>query len=417
MAIPQNQQIQARKINRRTGVAFLALAVALLLLLAATLPAQAQTFTVLYTFKGTASGDGQYPSGGLVLDRAGNLYGVAGGGAFNLGTVFKLDASGPERVLYHFGSHPGDGTGPQGALVMDGAGNLYGITMAGGDPTCRCGGVFKLGAHGMTVLHNFSGSPDGAEPFGGLFRQPWGVLYGTTWTGGTRGYGTVFRLDLSGNETVVHSFWGGDGGYPLGPLVGGGATGILYGTVQGGINGSSYWGTAYKLTTNGKESVLHRFSGGADGAVPAAGLILDKAGNVYGTTYSGGAFGWGEVFKFDTNGNETVLYSFTGHADGGSPEGALVQDAAGNFYGTTAQGGTLAPACAVNVAGGCGVVFKLDPNGNETVLHTFSGADGATPSITGLVQDEAGNLYGTTAYGGDLSVCGGGCGVVFKITP
>lgn len=181
-------------------------------------------------------------------------------------------------------------------------------------------------------------------------------------------------------------------------------------------------GTQAAAGEPGKNSytVLYNFSGGADGASPYAGLIRDEAGNLYSTTYGGGSAGAGVVFKLDPWGNETVLYSFTGGADGGNPDAGLIRDEAGNFYGTTLAGGNLSsPSCLP--ARGCGVVFKLDPWGKETVLYSFSGgADGGFP-MAGLIRDTWGNLYGTAAFGGNLTspLCAffGGCGVVFKLDP
>lgn len=174
--------------------------------------------------------------------------------------------------------------------------------------------------------------------------------------------------------------------------------------------------------------MLYSFTGGADGGVPAAGLIQDEAGNLYGTTLAGGdlncapapGFGCGSVFKLKPNGKEIALYSFTGGADGFEPVAGVVQDSKGNLYGTAGSGGDL--SCAPGEGSGCGVVFKVSPNGKETVLYSFGGgSDGASPAA-GLIWDGKGNLYGTTPYGGDLSSsnpsCGGiGCGVVFKLTP
>jgi uncharacterized repeat protein (TIGR03803 family) len=181
--------------------------------------------------------------------------------------------------------------------------------------------------------------------------------------------------------------------------------------------GTSGAGVVFKLDSAGNETVLYTFKGMPDGSEPQAGLIQDAAGNFYGTTIFGGKGNCqyrscGVVFKLDTNGNETVLYRFTGGADGGNPTAGLVIDSAGNLYGTTLLGGP--PGCQDFV---CGVVFKLDPSGKETVLHTFSGGTGFGP-YAGLLMDPAGNLYGTTYFGGNLNDCNGqGCGVVFKITP
>jgi len=218
----------------------------------------------------------------------------------------------------------------------------------------------------------FAGPPrDGLSPWSGLFRGTAGSLYGTTAGGGAFNYGEVFRLDSNGRETGSYSFTGGaDGGYP-------------------------YYGA----------------------------LLRDGAGNLYGTAAYGGSgscsgppAGCGVVFKVDKTGKETVLHSLAGSpTDGANPFGGLVRDTAGNLYGTTYNGGSV--SCSSGGITGCGVVFKLDTAGNETVLYRFTGgANGANPQA-GLILDAAGNLYGTTVYGGDLGCAGLGCGVVFKITP
>src|SRR5271157_4610665 len=274
------------------------------------------------------------------------------------------------------------------------------------------------------VLYTFTGSPDGAVSDGGLVRDAQGNLYGTTSQGGdpacTNGCGTVFKVNTTGNETVLYSFTGGaDGAYPGAGLLRD-AQGNLYGTTgQGGAlacNAPNGCGTVFKVDTTGKETVLYSFTGGADGSTPEAGLLPDAQGNLYGTTSQGGdpacTNGCGTVFKVDTTGKETVLYSFTGLPDGASPTAGLVQDAQGNLYGTTSQGGD--PACT----NGCGTVFKVDTKGKKTVLYSFTGgADGAIP-YAGLARDAPGNLYGTAQRGGNLACTGptNGCGTVFKLT-
>jgi uncharacterized repeat protein (TIGR03803 family) len=219
--------------------------------------------------------------------------------------------------------------------------------------------------------------------------------------------------------TVLHAFTAFSGGrFSTASLVRD-AAGNLYGTTVLGGNlacgSGSGCGVVFKLDTTGKETVLHRFTGGVDGANPSAGLVQDAAGNLYGTTEGGGdlacggGFGCGVVFKLGTTGKETVLHSFTGGADGRDPNAGLVRDAAGNLYGTTRSGGDL--ACSV---AGCGVVFKLDTTSKETVLHSFT--LGGFPEA-GLLRDGAGKLYGTTFSGGSNACGGQGCGAVFKLTP
>jgi uncharacterized repeat protein (TIGR03803 family) len=332
---------------------------------------------VLYNFTGGA--DGSQPDAGLVQDAAGNLYGTTSqGGTSGAGVVFKVTPTGTAMVLYSF-TGPPDGSAPGAGLVRDLAGNLYGTTQIGGSSTActqdGCGTVFELSSTGTeTVLHSFVGDPtDGWQPLAGLVRDVAGNLYGTASLGGT-------------------------------------------GSCQGGA--CSFPGVVFKLSPSGTETVLYNFKGGADGGFPAAGLIQDSAGNLYGTTYAGGgASNAGVVFELircdsQPSGYEfKVLYSFTGGADGSQPQAGLVRDGAGNLYGTTVSGG----------ASGVGVVFKLTPTGTYTVLHSFTGgADGGYP-LAGLIRDGAGNLYGTTNLGG-LGVCkvngeSKGCGVVFRLAP
>jgi uncharacterized repeat protein (TIGR03803 family) len=226
----------------------------------------------------------------------------------------------------------------------------------------------------------------------------------------------VFKLDKTGKETVLYTFTGGrggkDGSYPDGVLIRD-AAGNLYGTTAYGGNYS--FGTVFKLDSTGKETVLYRFYGGWNGLNPVGGLIMDKAGDLYGATEGGGLFFDGTVFKLSPVMSKPVLHSFAGGADGSLPVAGVIADTAGNLYGTTQYGGGV--AC---FGGGCGTVFKLDNTGKETVLHSFTGGvDGAAP-VAGLVRDAAGNLYGTAYFAGDSgSLCTivGGCGVVFKITP
>ncbi len=383
------------------------------LVLAAGAAAQAQTFTVLHTF--TNSPDGTGPVGGLLRDAAGNLYGTTlRGGSFSSGTVFKLDPAGNETVLYSFtdtGS-PADGLDPYAAPVMDTAGNLYGTTRDGG--FFGIGIVFRLDTSGHeTVLHTFAPA-EGADPYAGVAMDAAGNLYGTTSAALALGVlGTVFKIDTAGNFTVLHFFTGSDGCSPSGGVIIAG--GNFYGTASG--CGSFGFGTVFKLDPLGNVTVLYSFkggsTGGSDGAAPTGGLIMDAAGNLYGTTIAGGSSNAGTVFKLDPSGNETVLYSFKGGSDGASPYlGSLITDAAGNLYGTTNVGGSGPCTGANQVLVGCGIVFKLDPAGNETVLHSFTGGnDGAFP-YAGLVMDAAGNLYGTASSFLAL----GGFGTVFKLT-
>jgi len=402
--------------------------------------------TALYSFSGGVSGGS--PSAAVFRNASGNVFGTTfSGGTAGGGVVFKLDAAGQERTLYSFPSAAG-GSNPHGSLIGDSAGNFYGTAYAGG--TANAGVVYKLGASGqVTPLYSFTGGSDGGQPFASVIRDPAGNLYGTTVSGGTAGAGVVYKLDPTGQETVLYTFTGGnDGGNPYAAVILDSA-GNLYGTTSAG--GAAGAGVVYKLDTTGQETVLYTFTGGTDGKGPYAGVIQDPAGNFYGTTYYGGTAGAGVVYKLNTAGQETVLYSFTGGADGGNPYAGVIRDSAGNLRGTAYFGGTagagvvymvnaasqetvlysftgltdggdpyagLARDAAGDLYGtasaggtGSGVVYKLNAAGQETVLHAFTGADGSGP-YAGVIGDSAGNLYGTTSAGGTA-----GAGVIFKLVP
>ena len=371
--------------------------------------AWARIETVLYSFcPENYCHDGAYPSTSLIFDQKGNLYGTTPyGGAYESGTVFKLTPDGKETVVHSFGGQNGDGFYPSVGLIVDREGNLYGTTASGG--SSFGGTVFKLTPAGKeTILYNFcaqSNCSDGASPGGLVFDQK-GNLYGTTLDGGIPnncylGCGVVFKLTPEGKETVLYSFCPrincSDGQFPEGSLVID-RKGNLYGTVsQGGAQGA---GAVFKITSGGKETVLHSFGTEGDGQYPEAGVIFDQIGNLYGTTDRGGAHGAGTVFKLAPAGKETVLYSFchsqTNCSNGAYPTAGLIFDQKGNLYGTTGGGGD-----------GYGTAFKLTAAGKETVLYNFCGqdncADGKQP-FGGLVFDQKGNLYGTTYIGG-LTVC------------
>ena len=353
------------------------------------------TETVLHSFTDT-NGDGAYPYGGLILDSAGSLYGTTTyGGANVYGTVFELPkGSATDTVLYSFTDTNGDGRNPHGGLIMDSAGNFYGTTEQGG--SVNGGIVFKLDAKGNeTVLDSFPPTDgDGANPHGGLIMDSAGNFCGITEQGGSVTDGIVFKLDAKGNETVLDSFPGtnGDGFYPYAGLILDSA-GNLYGTTRYG--GADYYGTVFELPKgSATDTVLYSFTGtNGDGANPEAGLIMDSAGNLFGTTFNGGANDYGTVFEVTPSGTETILHSFgpSGIGEAGEPNGSLVMDSAGNLYGTTEDGG----------AHDYGTVFEVTPSGTETVLYSFTATngDGAFP-YAGLIMDSAGNLYGTTENGG-----------------
>jgi uncharacterized repeat protein (TIGR03803 family) len=318
-------------------------------------------------------------------------------------------------VLYAF-TGKADGNGPFGGLVRDSAGNLYGTTIGGGDGLYPNGTVFKLSSRGkLTPLHGFAADrTEGVWPFAGLVRDSIGNLYGMTADGGTLGQGTIFKVSKKSKFSVLHSFSGNaDGGSPFGTLILDRA-GNLYGTTPYGGKprcpvGPGGCGVAFKLDLAGNETVLRTFINGRKGAQPSGALIRDAAGNFYGTADAGGHNGHGTVFRLDPAGNQTALHTFMGKADGEFPGPGLFQDAAGNLYGTAA-GGILG-----NGKSGAGVVFKIDTSGNYAVLYTFAGGSDGTGPNGSLIMDAAGNLYGTTLSSG--SCVHYVCGTAFKLDP
>jgi uncharacterized repeat protein (TIGR03803 family) len=416
---------------------FLSSMVILLLAIAGTPLAQAQTYEVLYRFHGKA--DGGAPDAGVIRDAAGNLYGTTAQGGdlqcdqpqtLGCGVVFKLSPTRKETVLHTF-TGGADGGFPEAGLLRDTAGNLYGTALSGGDLNCAagyeepgCGVVFKLDTAGKeTVLYTFTGGAEGAFPDADVIRDAAGNLYGIASGGGDYncfprggGCGVAFKLDTTGKETVLHTFTKGGSS----PVIQD-AAGNLYGAAGSGDTYGS--GVVFKLSTKTRKfTVLYKLiGGGADGSFLSS-LVRDAEGNLYGTTAQGGdlncfpPYGCGVAFKLDTAGKETVLHTFHGGADGGFPN-PVIRDVAGNLYGTTGIGGDL-NCQAGNEVPGCGVVFKLDTTGKETVLHTFTEKAGGIYPTASLIRDTAGNLYGTTIEGGDLKCFPpSGCGVVFKVTP
>lgn len=371
--------------------------------------AHAKGVQIVYAFKGRR--DGGYPQGGLIRDEEGNLYGTGNAyGRGNNGVVFKLTPDGNETVLYAFTGGE-DGGGPTDSLLMDKVGNLYGTTSDGGH--YGEGNVFKLSPDGTeTSLHSFGGEGDGFYPYGGLIADKRGNLFGTTMSGGANGiygFGTVFKVAPNGKETVLYSFKGGsDGSDPFATLIAD-AAGNFYGTTSGGDCCNDY-GTVFKLSPDGTETVLYAFTGGTDGRYPQAGLMADGEGNLYGTTEEGGSIGcggyrWGTVFKLTPAGSESVLYDFKGCHDGGSPGASLVEDLAGNFYGTTVEGGSSS-----NCDGfGCGTVFKIAPDGTEKILYSFKGGSDGSYPFAGVIA-RRGELFGAAT--GDLA---NGTGAIFKV--
>jgi uncharacterized repeat protein (TIGR03803 family) len=435
--------------------------VALLVTLFATPAAQAAHEKILHDFVDLPSGAN--PQANLIADTAGNLYGTTpNGGEFGYGAVFELspgkNGNSNETVLHSFASG-GDGAEPLSGLIFDNAGNLYGTTAMGGSlgqNSCTenryvdCGAVFELmpDGHGNwteSVLHRFNGYPnDGQNPFAGLISDAAGNLYGTTSGGGSYDRGTVFELTPGSNgswtETILYNFTGGaDGASPSASLIFDSA-GNLYSTTEYGgdmnCNGPSNTtscGTVFELTPNAggpwTEVVLHSFTY-VDGAYPVSNVIFDATGNLYGTTPDGPGFacnegGCGTVYRLTPNSDgswiETMIYNFAGGPDGVEPVAGLIFDGDGNLYGTTQYGGDL-ESCYK----GCGTVFQLTPRskGNwiEKVIHRFGqpthGQNDGLQPLSGLFLDQAGNLYGTAAYGGYQSCYDFfGCGTVFRLSP
>ncbi len=375
--------------------------------------AKARGPQILYTFTDVAYDTGS--TGPLLRDAAGDLYGVSlGGGSNSIGSVFELSPGGVLTTLHDFANVIGQPAHPVGGVVMDGAGNLYGEAALGGALNCTeifnredCGSVYKLAPDGtVTTLHAFQGGTDGDLPSGGLLLDKRGNLYGTTQYGGTPygcggTCGLVFEIAAGGTYTVLHNFQGGtDGGSPRSNLIVDRA-GNLYGTTYLGGSGGGY-GTVYKLARNGTETVLHAFQG-ADGSMPAAGVVMDATGNLYGTTEYGGdspSEGYGTVFKLSPDGTHTVLHSFAGNAsgsDGELPRDNLLIDKMGDLYGTTQWGGY---AYCHNE--GCGTLFKVANDGTYSQVYLFR-KDSVTGPIGGVTQDAKQNLYGSglapTYYG------------------
>src|ERR1035441_5091558 len=377
----------------------------------------AQTLTTLYSFcSQSRCPDGSEPRAGLVQATNGDLYGTttAGGIKGNGGTVFRITPGGTLATLYRFCAQANctDGTVPQAGLVQAANGDFYGTTSFGG--ANEHGTIFKITQGGtLTTLYSFCSQTkctDGAGPQAGLVQAANGDLYGTTNTAGANGgydYGTVFKITPGGTLTTLYSFCSQsgctDGALPVAGLVQA-ANGDFYGATYEG--GASNDGTIFKITPGGTLTTLYSFcsrSGCTDGAYPPAGLVQAANGDLYGTTYGGGANGgYGTVFKITPGGTLTTLHSFN-YTEGEGPNAGLVQAADGDFYGTTFFGGSN---------GNSGTIFKITPTGTLTTLHSFNGTDGEGP-VAGLVQAANGTFYGTT-YGGGAH---GGYGTVFKITP
>lgn len=362
--------------------------------------AQAAGFKVLTVFDGKSGGGS--PLAGLIRDKAGNLYGTTEqDGGYGGGTVFKILPDGSQFIVHSFPDPgtPNDGSYPAGPLVgADQDSWLAGTTLSGGAD--GLGTIFVILQDGTELIaHTFSGGSDGENPVGGMIAGTHGNYYGTAQAGGAHGYGVVYKYANGGNGSVkpVYAFTGGnDGANPVAGLVKDQA-GNLFGTTR---NGGAYGGgTLFKITPSGAFSVIWSFNGGnGDGTNPDSPLTFDPDGNLDGTTPSGGGYGYGAVFSINASGNGGSFAWFTNGSDGGNPEGGVAIDSAGDLFGTTAGG-----------ANGYGTVFELPKNGAITTLHAFTGGkDGAVPRGGVILAKD--HLYGTASSGGAH-----GAGTVFKL--
>jgi uncharacterized repeat protein (TIGR03803 family) len=384
---------------RRTGIwtAFLALSLTPLIAVANHPLCQwVSTLTTLHSFDGA---DGTNPATGLTQGSDGNFYGTTGyGGTDGIGTVFKITPTGVLTSLHSFGSSPTDGYEPFTRLVQGADGDFYGTTVD--YQTSEIGSIFKVSAAGVfTTLHALDlEGHEGSEP-SALIQGSDGNFYGTTNGQGSSDWGTVFKITPAGVLTTLHWFSYSDGAYPDAAVVEG-SDGNFYGTTFEG--GASSQGTVFKMTPSGVLTTLHTFSG-VDGGHPTAGLIVGSDGSFYGTTQLGGATGNGTVFKITPTNHWTyingrlvrsvsypltTLHSFAGAGTFTVYATSLIQGADGEFYGTTAYNGPV----------GEGTIFQMGADGTFTTLYTFNSSYQWQPS--GLIQGSDGNFYGTTRSGG-----------------
>ncbi len=420
--------------------------------------AHASKFEVIYSFEGGT--DGAQPVGTLRVDKLGNIVGATRAGGKNLrrepghppgkhcgkscGTIYGLSfaenktPTAVETVIYAFCSKKDctDGVVPLDNVISDKKGNLFGTTSGGGQSGCfddtGCGVVFKISPDGREhVLYTFTGGNDGGHPSSGVIADKQGNLYGTTVDGGImtcsdffdEGCGVLYKLARDGTQTILHSFCSEpsctDGWYPSGGLLEDKA-GNLYGTTSLGgdqtCNPGNGCGVVFKLSPSGTYTVLHTFRSDGDGINPQTALIMDKAGNLYGTTAFGGGSNCtrgqdscGTVFKVAPDGTETVLYAFKGGRDGALPFASPLLDRNGNLYGTTANDGNAQRRGCDGL--GCGTVYKVTQDGTETVLHRFGvGNQGGNP-FAGLIFHK-GYLFGSAINGGEHHH-----GTIFRIKP
>jgi uncharacterized repeat protein (TIGR03803 family) len=344
--------------------------------------------TVLHTFTG-GSADGAIPRSGLIQGTNGNFYGTTSqGGASNLGTVIQLTPAGTVTVLHAFTGGNADGANPEADLIQGTDGNFYGTTFSGG--ASYAGTVFQVTPTGaFTILHTFAGGrADGAYPFAGLVQGTDGNFYGTTYSGGASNAGTVFQLTPTGTLTILHTFVGGsaDGSYPFAGLIQG-TDGNLYGTTSQG--GASNAGTVFQITPAGTLTILHIFAGGGtDGAVPFGRLFQGSDGNFYGTTTQGGVWNMGTVFQMTPAGALSVLYEFTGGTDGATPFAGVVRTIDGNIYGTSFSAGPL----------GGGDVYMLLSAPLPTITWNTPAPIVYGTTLSGAQLNATANIPGTFTY-------------------
>lgn len=368
---------------------------AITLAIFASAAASAQTVTTLVNF-GVSNDDGGPGFMSLVQGRDGHLYGTSGGGTNYQGAIFKVTLAGVLANLHNFSGQANDGRNPESGLVLGSDGNFYGATSNGGADDF--GTVFRISSTGdLTTLYSFlctTVCEQGSEPIGPLVQAADGTFYGTTSQAGANGdAGTIFRIGRDGTLTTLYNFCAkancSDGNEPYAALIQA-LDGNFYGTTYaGGVKNN---GTVFRVTPSGKLITLHRFVG-SDGAEPTGALVQASDGNIYGTTTQGGAYGHGAVFSLNQSGIFTLLHSFcalSGCSDGDRPQSGLIQATDGNLYGTTFQGG-------VN---GFGTVFSLNPSGSITIIHSFDLHTDGGQLDGGLLQDTNGIFYGTTSAGG-----------------
>ncbi len=367
---------------------------------------RAQSFNVIHNFTGGT--DGANPLNGLMMGAGGNMYGTtSAGGAYNNGSVFRIGPTGAFQTIYAF-QGGADGSSPQSFLIEDSAGRLYGTTSAGG--AFGGGTVFRIANSTKTILHNFGSGSDGSAPLGGLVFDRAGNLYGTTSAGGANGNGTVFMLSprsIVWVETVLHSFGTGtDGAVPYAGVTLDSAGDVLGTTSVGGTSG---YGTIFQLSKQNSwaETIVYNFQNQNDGAVPYAGLIADGLGNFYGAATEGGSQGGGSIFELTPAGsgwNFTPIQSLAGSGISGTFRN-LMLSSSGTLYATTHCDGQDSAGTVYQLVPGAGGTWTY------TLLYSFTGGTDGLYSFSNLVTF-ANRLYGTTNQGGRY-----GFGVVFAVFP